>query len=403
MKETDHGNAAPVREALSEEDFMKIVIAMDSFKGSLCAMEAGNAAREGILRVYPDARIEVAALADGGEGTVRAIVGATGGRFEYARVHDPLGRLVTAEYGVIGTTKTVVMEMAEASGLTLLREDERNPMAASTLGFGELIADAIGKGYRDFIIGLGGSATNDGGFGMLRALGFAFTDRFGEPISLGARGLRDLAHIENSGALEALSECRFTVACDVKNPLCGENGCSAVFSPQKGASPEDIEWMDRWLARYAALTESLLGADFSVCEGSGAAGGLGFAFLAYLNASLRSGAQTVMEAISLEEKIKEADVLITGEGKLDVQSFMGKAPVEAAKLAKKYGKKVIAFAGSVSDSASLSRIREIDAIFPIVGAPCALAEAMETENARRNMARTAEQAFRLVKAFGLAE
>ena len=403
MKETDHGNAAPVREALSEEDFMKIVIAMDSFKGSLSAMEAGEAARDGILRVYPDAEIEVAARADGGEGTVRAIVGATGGRLERVTVHDPLGRTVEAEYGVIGGTQTAVMEMAEASGLTLLSEEERDPMRTSTFGFGEMIADAIGKGYRDFVIGIGGSATNDGGFGMLRALGFAFSDEKGNPITLGAEGLRDLARIEKDGALATLSECRFTVACDVKNPLCGENGCSAVFGPQKGASPAAVKEMDALLSRYAALTAELIGADLSAYEGSGAAGGLGFAFLAYLNASLRSGAQTVIEATSLAEKIREADVLITGEGRLDFQSSMGKAPVEAAKLAKQYGKRVIALAGSVSDSASLSRIREIDAFFPIVGAPCPLAEAMETENARRNMARTAEQAFRLVKAFHPAE
>jgi glycerate kinase len=199
--------------------------------------------------------------------------------------------------------------------------------------------------------------------------------------------------------MRELSECRFTVACDVKNPLCGENGCSAVFAPQKGATPEAVRLMDGWLARYAALTEKAVGQDFSAYEGSGAAGGLGFAFLAYLNATLRSGAQTVIEATALEEKIRNADVLVTGEGRLDFQSFMGKAPVEAARLAKKYGKKVIALAGSVSDSASLTEEFVIDAFFPIVGGPCTLAEAMDKENARRNMKRAAEQAFRLLRAF----
>ena len=378
---------------------MKIVIAMDSFKGSLSAMEAGEAARDGILRVYPDAQIEVAALADGGEGTVRAIVGATGGHFEKVCVHDPLGRLITAEYGVIGGTQTIVMEMAEASGLTLLSEQEHDPLKTSTFGFGEMIADAVGKGYRDFVIGIGGSATNDGGFGMLRALGFEFYDDNGVPIPLGARGLSDLAYIETKNALSTLGECRFRVACDVKNPLCGENGCSAVFAPQKGATPESVTIMDGWLSRYAALTETIVGRDCSMCEGSGAAGGLGFALLAYLNASLCSGAQTVMDAVSLEEKIKEADVLITGEGKLDFQSFMGKAPVEAAKIAKKYGKKVIAFAGSVSDSACQGENSVIDACFPIVSGPCTLGDAMDKDRARNNMKRTAEQAFRLLKAF----
>jgi glycerate kinase len=377
---------------------VKIVISMDSFKGSLSAMEAGEAARDGILRVYPEAEIEVAALADGGEGTVRAIVGATGGHFEKVKVHDPLGRLITAEYGVIGGTGTVVMEMAEASGLTLLSEKERNPLETSTFGFGEMIADAIDKGYRDFVIGIGGSATNDGGFGMLRALGFEFYNQEGTPVPLGAKGLRDLSYIKTENARSVLSECRFTVACDVKNPLCGENGCSAVFGPQKGATPDTVKAMDEWLSRYAALTETVVGKDFSSHEGSGAAGGLGFALLAYLHASLRSGAQTVMEAVSLEEKIREADILITGEGKLDRQSFMGKAPVEAAKIAKKYGKTVVAFAGSVSDSACQGDDSVIDAFFPIVSGPCTLAEAMDKEQARKNMSRAAEQAFRLWKA-----
>lgn len=377
---------------------MKIVIAMDSFKGSLSAMEAGEAARDGVLRVYPEAEIEVAALADGGEGTVRAIVGVTGGHFESVRVHDPLGRLMTAEYGVIGGTGKVVMEMAEASGLTLLAEEERDPLETSTFGFGEMLTDAIGKGYRDFVIGIGGSATNDGGFGMLRALGFEFYDLTGTPIPLGARGLRDLAYIETKNALSGLSECCFRVACDVKNPLCGENGCSEVFAPQKGATPKAVKMMDGWLSRYAALTEIAVGRDFSSHEGSGAAGGLGFALLAYLNASLCSGAQTVIEATSLDKKIKEADVLITGEGRLDFQSFMGKAPVEAARIAKKYGKTVIAFAGSVSDSVCQGEASAIDAFFPIVGGPCTLAEAMDKEGARKNMSRSAEQAFRLWKA-----
>ena len=380
------------------ENCVKIVISMDSFKGSLSAREAGMAAKEGILRVYPEADIEVSALADGGEGTVRTIVEATGGSFERVTVSDPLGRPIAAEYGVIGGTEMVVMEMAEASGLTLLSEDERDPMLTSTFGFGEMLADAIGKGYRDFIIGIGGSATNDGGFGMLRALGFDFLDRDGKPIALGARGLRDLRYIETKNAMKALSDCRFSVACDVKNPLCGENGCSAVFAPQKGASPEAVREMDVWLARYAKLTSSLFGKELSSCEGSGAAGGLGFALLSYLNASLRSGAQTVIEATSLEKKIMEADILITGEGKLDRQSFMGKAPVEAARIAKKHGKRVIAFAGAVAVPSD-HEDSVIDAFFPIVGGACTLAEAMDKKNAEVNMRRTAEQAFRLLKAF----
>ena len=377
---------------------MNVVISMDSFKGSLSAHEAGGAVKEGVLRVYPDACVEVLALADGGEGTAQAIVSATGGIWETVTVSDPLGRPITARYGVTGG-RTVVMEMAEASGLTLLRGEERDPMKTSTYGFGELIADAIGKGYRDFVIGIGGSATNDGGIGMLTALGFEFKDEGGAPVLLGARGLRDLASIKTENAIPALSECRFTVASDVKNPLCGRYGCSAVFAPQKGATPDDVAVMDAWLSRYAALTAERLGKDVSSCEGSGAAGGVGFALRAYLNATLRSGAETVMEATSLEEKIRRADVLITGEGKLDFQSNMGKAPVEAARLAKRYGKRVIAFAGSVGDFVEEGD-RLIDAFFPIVSGPCTLDEAMDKETACRNTARAAEQAFRLLKAFG---
>ena len=376
---------------------MNVVISMDSFKGSLSAHEAGGAVKEGILRVYPDACVEVLALADGGEGTAQAIVSATGGVWETVTVRDPLGRPISAKYGVTDG-KTVVMEMAEASGLTLLHKAERDPMKASTYGFGELIADAIGKGYRDFVIGIGGSATNDGGVGMLTALGFEFKDKSGAPISYGARGLRDLALIETGNALPALSECLFTVASDVKNPLCGRYGCSAVFAPQKGATPDDIAVMDAWLSRYAALSAERLGKDVSSCEGSGAAGGVGFALRAYLNATLRSGAETVMEAISLEEKIRRADILITGEGRLDFQSNMGKAPVEAARLAKRCGKRVIAFAGSVGDFAE-DGDRLIDAFFPIVSGPCTLDEAMDKETACRNTVRAAEQAFRLLKAF----
>ena len=377
---------------------MNVVISMDSFKGSLSAHEAGGAVKEGVLRVYPDACVEVLALADGGEGTAQAIVSATGGIWETVTVSDPLGRPITARYGVTGG-RTVVMEMAEASGLTLLRGEERDPMKTSTYGFGELIADAIGKGYRDFVIGIGGSATNDGGIGMLTALGFEFKDEGGAPVLLGARGLRDLASIETENAIPALSECCFTVASDVKNPLCGRYGCSAVFAPQKGATPDDVAVMDAWLSRYAALTAERLGKDVSSCEGSGAAGGVGFALRAYLNATLRSGAETVMEATSLEEKIRRADVLITGEGKLDFQSNMGKAPVEAARLAKRYGKRVIAFVGSVGDFVEEGD-RLIDAFFPIVSGPCTLDEAMDKETACRNTARAAEQAFRLLKAFG---
>jgi len=376
---------------------MRVVVAMDSFKGSLSSAEAGNAVKEGILRACPSAVVETASLADGGEGTSEAILSALNGVWETCTVHDPLGRTVEARYGAVPGEKLAVMEMAQTSGLVLLSEEERDPMKASTFGFGEMIAHAVGKGYRNFLIGIGGSATNDGGVGMLRALGYAFLDVRGNPIEDGARGLRTLTEIRTEGRLQALSECRFSVACDVKNPLCGENGCSRIFAPQKGAAPESIPVMDAWLARYAALTERTLQNHFAESEGSGAAGGLGFALVSYLNAVLCKGAALVMELTRLEEKIKNADILITGEGRFDRQSYMGKGPFEAARLAKAHGKTAVVLAGSVSHTED-GALDGVDAVFPIVHAPCALAQAMEKETARRNLMRTAEQIFRLIGA-----
>ena len=372
---------------------MKVVVAIDSFKGSLSSAEAGNAVREGVLQAYPNAEIETAALADGGEGTVEAILCSMNGIWETCEVHDPLGRRMWAQYGAIPEENLAVMEMAQTSGLVLLGENERDPMKTSTFGFGEMIAHAIEKGYRRFLIGIGGSATNDGGVGMLRALGYEFLDENGNRVENGAQGLRSLAEIRTDGRNPALAECRFSVACDVKNPLCGENGCSRIFAPQKGATPESIPLMDAWLARYADLTECVLQKRFSETEGSGAAGGLGFAFVSYLNASLCKGAALVMEITKLEEKIKNADILITGEGRFDHQSSMGKGPFEAARLAKAYGKNTVVLAGSVSDTEFYDGI---DAVFPIIPAPCSLAKAMEKETAYQNLKRTAEQVFRLI-------
>lgn len=376
---------------------MKSVIAMDSFKGSLSTWEAGNAVKEGIQAVYPEAQTTVAPLADGGEGTAEVVIGATQGAMRTLFVHDPLNRKIKAAYGIIKKTNTAVIEMAAASGITHLTADERDPLKTTTYGVGEMIADAIEKGCREFIIGLGGSATNDGGIGMLTALGFAFLDKDGVPVPLGAKGLETLAKIETEHALPALSECHFSVACDVKNPLCGENGCSAVYGPQKGATAKTIPLMDGWLSHYAELTRAVKPNADPDIEGCGAAGGLGFAFLSYLNAELRSGIELVMRATRLEEHIRSADIVITGEGRLDAGSCMGKAPVGVARLAKKYGKPVIAIAGCVSKESALVNENGIDAFFPIVPAPCTLTEAMDKTNAYRNLKNTAEQIFRLWK------
>lgn len=277
---------------------MKTVIAIDSFKGSLSSFEAGKSAATGIKRVFPDAETKVFAMADGGEGTVDAIISALSGKIRYVRVNDPLGRPISAKYGIIPKTNTAVIEMAEAGGLTLLEESLRDPMYTSTYGVGEMIADAIGMGCRDFIIGIGGSATNDGGTGMLSALGARFLDKDGKEIMRGAKGLADLCRIETDNVRKELGECRFSVACDVTNPLCGENGCSAVFAPQKGADAESVKLMDRYLARYAELTGKTFKDSDPEYPGSGAAGGLGFAFRSYLGAELRRGIDIVTEAIN---------------------------------------------------------------------------------------------------------
>ncbi|WP_164170464.1 glycerate kinase [Ruminococcus flavefaciens] len=375
---------------------MKVLIAIDSFKGSLTSLEAGRAAERGILRAMPDADVTVKPLADGGEGTAEALITGMGGRTQSVTVHDPLGREITAEYGIL-PDGTAVMEMAAAAGLTLLGEEERDIMSASTCGVGEMIADAVSRGCREFIIGIGGSATNDGGAGCLQALGFGLFDGNGAPISRGARGLADLAEITADGALHELRDCRFRVACDVKNPLCGDNGCSRVFAPQKGAAEEDIPLMDGWLSRYAETMKRTFPQADPNCEGAGAAGGMGFALMFALGAELRSGAELVMEAVAMEQAVQQADIVVTGEGCLDGQTAMGKAPAVLAALAKKYGKPVLAFGGAVGRGAELLREKGIDACFSIQTRPCTLAEAMNSRTAAENLSKTAEQVFCTVK------
>ncbi len=376
---------------------MKAVIAIDSFKGSLSTFQSGAAVSEAIKKVFPDATTEICPIADGGEGTVKAITSMTGGEIISLSVTDPLGRMVEAEYGFIAETKTALIEMSSAAGITLISPEERNPLYTTTYGVGELISDAIRRGARRFIVGIGGSATNDGGVGMLSALGFRFLTSEGTPIENGAIGLCALKKIDCTAALPELSLCSFFVACDVTNPLCGERGCSAIFGTQKGATAEMILEMDKWLADYANLTKKIIPTSDMNAAGVGAAGGLGFAFSAYLGAELKSGIDLVVDEVGLEEKIKNADIVITGEGRLDGQSCMGKAPIGVARIAKKYGKRVIAFSGAVTEDAHEVNHHGIDAFFSILRAPSTLDEAMDITNAYNNLFATAEQVFRLVK------
>ncbi|MBO5347010.1 MAG: glycerate kinase [Lachnospiraceae bacterium] len=375
---------------------MKVVVAIDSLKGSLSSLEAGDAIKEGILGVMPDADVCVRPLADGGEGTVEALALGMGGRLEKVTVTGPLGTPVECTYGILDASKTAIVEMSGAAGITLVPEQDRNPLNTTTYGVGEVIKDAIAKGCRHFIVGIGGSATNDGGIGMLQALGYGMLDKDGNQVAFGAKGLEALAAITDDKVIPELKECTFRVACDVTNPLCGEKGCSAIFGPQKGATPSMILQMDQWLGAYAALTAFKYDKADAKYPGTGAAGGMGFAFLAYTNAVLESGIKIVLEETKLEEYVKDADIVVTGEGRLDGQTVFGKAPIGVAGIAKKHGKTVLAFSGAVTEDAVACNDHGIDAFFPILRKVCTLQEAMDSENARANMIAAVEQAFRLI-------
>ena len=376
---------------------MEIVIAIDSFKGSLSSLEAGAAACSGILHVYPNAKINVLPLADGGEGTVETLTLGMGGQLQTTKATGPLGQNVMAQYGILPDRKTAIVEMAAAAGITLVPKAQRNPLYTTTYGVGEILVDAIHKGCRHFIIGIGGSATNDGGLGMLQALGYKMLDDKGESVPRNATGLEKLATIDDNDVLPELKECTFRIACDVNNPLCGPEGCSAVFGPQKGAPPHMIPIMDSWLERYAKLAQAKYPHANPNAPGAGAAGGLGFAFLSFTNAALESGINIIMTETKLEEHITTADLVITGEGRLDGQTIMGKAPIGVAQLAKKHAKPVIAFSGCVTPDARLCNEHGIDAFFPILRQAATLSEAMESKTARQNMIDTVEQVFRLLK------
>ncbi|MCC8103734.1 MAG: glycerate kinase [Clostridiales bacterium] len=397
---------------------MKVVIAVDSFKGSMSSMEAGEAAREGVL-LARDASVVVRPLADGGEGTTEALVEGLGGSYVEVEVSGPMAERVTARYGILGDGRTAVMEMAKAAGITLVKREALNPWQASTVGVGEMIRDAIGRGCRKFIIGIGGSATTEGGIGMLQALGYEFYDKNGQLLPPWLASLGEIARIDDSHVMPELEDCCFHVACDVTNPLCGENGAVYVYGPQKGVKKEERALLDEKLRHYAEETEAFLRKKHGMAAddlqtgtpessmagkengaaypGAGAAGGLGFAFFSYLpHAELKPGISIVLDAVRLEEELADADIVLTGEGRLDGQTAMGKAPVGVARLAKKHGCRVIAFAGSVAEDAAVCNTEGIDAFFPIVRGVTTLSEAMDPENAKNNMRRAVEQVFRLL-------
>ena len=375
---------------------MKVVIAIDSFKGSISSPDAGAAIREGIHRVFPDAEVFVHPLADGGEGTVEALALGMHGRIRTVTVTGPLGTPVEAVYGILDDSKTAIIEMSAAAGITLVDEPNRNPLYTTTYGVGELIRDAIINGCRNFIVGIGGSATNDGGIGMLKALGVRFLDENDVDAGEGGQALAKVSRIDISGLNPLLREAHIQVACDVNNPLCGEIGSTYVYGPQKGVTENQKKQLDEDMAHFAQITSQALGTDYCNTPGAGAAGGLGFAFLSYLGATLTPGIELILNAIGLEQELSDANVVVTGEGRLDFQTAMGKAPVGVAKLAKKHHAKVIAFAGSVTKEAAACNKEGIDAFFPILRNVCTLAEAMDPATAKNNMTATAEQVFRLL-------
>ncbi len=355
---------------------MKIVIAPDSYKESLSALEVAQAVEAGFRQVFPDADYVLVPVADGGEGTVDAMVAATGGRKETVTVSGPLGEPVEAFYGLTGDGDTAVIEMAAASGLALVPPDRRNPLLTNSRGTGELIRAALDAGARRFILGIGGSATNDGGAGMVQALGARLLDLEGRELDGSGGDLARLERIDVSALDPRLAECRIEVACDVDNPLTGARGASAVFGPQKGATPEMVQVLDANLARLARIVGRDLGVAVDTVPGAGAAGGMGAAMLAFFGATLKPGIEIVTAAVDLDTHVRDADLVITGEGRIDFQTVHGKTPIGVARVAKRHGKPVIGIAGSLGADVGVVHAHGIDAVFSVLSKPCTLDEAL---------------------------
>jgi glycerate kinase len=370
---------------------MKVIVAPDKFKGSLTAPEAAHAIARGIARAAPSAEIDLVPMADGGEGTVEALVEATGGEYGEALVTGPMGHPLLARYGKLGDGRTAVIEMAAASGLVLVRQADRNPLEASTFGTGELILAAIEAGADRLIVGIGGSATNDGGAGMAQALGFRLLDADGIDLPPGGGPLDRLDRII-SPEIHRLRGIEIAVACDVANPLCGPTGASAVYGPQKGATPEDVVILDRNLARLARIIERDLGMTVADRPGSGAAGGLGAGLIAFAGGKLEPGVSLVIEAVGLAGRLEGADLCLTAEGSIDGSSAFGKTAVGVARLAKALGCPTLAIAGSIGPGAESVLLEGVDAYFSLCPGPTTLGDAMS--HAAEWLERAAEQAMR---------
>ncbi|WP_305420791.1 glycerate kinase [Photobacterium leiognathi] len=355
---------------------MKIIIAPDSYKESLTAMEVATAIENGFRQVIPNAEYIKLPMADGGEGTVQSLVDASNGTIIERSVTGPLGEQVNGFFGLMGDGKTAIIEMAAASGLHLVSPELRNPMLTTSFGTGELILAALDKGVKHIIVGIGGSATNDGGIGMAQALGIRFLDENNKQISYGGGALDRLHRIDMSNIDPRLISVKLEVACDVDNPLCGEKGASQVFGPQKGATPEMVAQLDNNLAHYAEIIKRDLGKDVKHMAGAGAAGGMGAALLGLFSAQLRPGIEIVMDAVNLADVLKDADLVITGEGRIDSQTIHGKTPIGVARTAKRFNKPVIGIAGCLSSDCNVVHKHGIDAVFSVVPRSVSLVEAL---------------------------
>ncbi|MBN1414835.1 MAG: glycerate kinase [Bacteroidales bacterium] len=374
---------------------MRILICPDSFKECLSAKQVAEHIAAGIQRIISSAHIKIIPLADGGEGTVSSLVDATGGRIVKVRVNDPLLRMTDSFFGILGDGKTAVIEMAAASGLALLKASERNPWITTTYGTGELIEYALDQGCRKIFVGVGGSATNDGGLGAAKALGIKFFDKDGQEIAPGGGSLGNIADIDISGLDKRIPACKIFVACDVTNPLTGKKGASTVFGPQKGADAAMIKKLDSNLRYYASLIRQITGKDIEHIPGSGAAGGLSAGLLAFANAEIKPGFELVKEVTHLEQWIKWADLVITGEGKIDFQTQYGKTPYGVAMSAKKHGKSVIAIGGTLEKGYEILYKKGFQCIVPVTDKPMDLLSAMK--NAGDLIEDTSERILRLLQ------
>ena len=372
---------------------MKIVIASDSFKGSCSTIEVAEAIEKGIRKIYSDAEIIKIPMADGGEGTVDALVIGTGGKYEEVEVIGPLGETIKTQYGIL-EGNIAVIEMAAASGLTLVKDEERNPLITTTYGTGQMIKAAMEKGCKKILIGIGGSATNDGGIGMAQALGVSFKDKDGNEIGYGGEKLAQIHNIDLSNINKSLKETEIIIMSDVINPLCGPNGAAAIYGPQKGATPEIVKLLDNNLKYYAKVINEKLGKDILDVPGAGAAGGLGAGLIVFCNASLCAGIEKVLDITGIDQHLVDADLVITGEGQMDHQSVFGKVPVGVGRRALKYNVPVIAIVGSVGEGASTVYAHGINAIMDIVTSPMTLCEAME--NVSNLIEYTAENTMRVL-------